>query len=121
MNIDYTGRFFLPTKHGKVYLCDDEVIEKVGKQIDIFKKVQLKDKYEHLFRPLRIRRSAEERVLEDEFYSDRTRILFSPSFRRMQQKAQVFSLEKNPSVRSRLTHSIEVSDVGRRLAFRITE
>lgn len=121
LNIDYTGRFFLPTKQGKVYLCDDEVIEKVGKQIDIFKKVQLKDKYEHLFRPLRIRRSAEERVLEDEFYSDRTRILFSPSFRRMQQKAQVFSLEKNPSVRSRLTHSIEVSDVGRRLAFRITE
>jgi len=121
LNIDYTGRFFLPTRDGKVYLNDDEVIEKVGSQVDIFKKVQLKDKYGCLFRPLRVRQSEEKRSLEDEFYSDRTRILFSPSFRRMQQKAQVFSLEKNPSVRSRLTHSIEVSDVGRRLAFRITE
>jgi dGTPase len=52
----------------------------------------------------------------DEFYSDRSRILYCSSFRRLQQKAQVFSLEPNASVRTRMTHSLEVSDVGRTLA-----
>lgn len=52
----------------------------------------------------------------DEFYSDRSRVLYCSSFRRLQQKAQVFSLEPNASVRTRLTHSIEVSDVGRTIA-----
>lgn len=52
----------------------------------------------------------------DNFYSDRSRILYSSSFRRLQQKAQVFSLEPNASVRTRLSHSLEVSDIGRTLA-----
>lgn len=52
----------------------------------------------------------------DEFYSDRSRVLYCSSFRRLQQKAQVFSLEPNSSVRTRLTHSLEVSDIGRTLA-----
>ncbi len=53
--------------------------------------------------------------------SDRGRLLYSASFRRLQQKAQVFSLENNASVRSRLTHSIEVSHVGRYLVAKISE
>ena len=52
----------------------------------------------------------------DASYSDRTRILYCAAFRRLQQKAQVFSMETNSCVRSRLTHSLEVSDLGRRLA-----
>ena len=52
----------------------------------------------------------------DEFYSDRSRITYCSSFRRLQQKAQVFSLESNASVRTRLTHSLEVSDIGRTIA-----
>ena len=65
----------------------------------------------------RKRASSIKRVREiDEFYSDRSRIIYSSSFRRLQQKAQVFSLESNSSVRTRLTHSIEVSDLGRTLA-----
>lgn len=55
----------------------------------------------------------------DQFYSDRSRIIYSSSFRRLLQKAQVFSLEPNASVRTRLTHSLEVSDLGRTLANRI--
>lgn len=50
------------------------------------------------------------------FESDRGRILFSAPLRRLQSKAQVFSLEDNASVRSRLTHSMEVAHVGRYLA-----
>lgn len=55
----------------------------------------------------------------DNFYSDRSRILYCSSFRRLQQKAQVFSLESNSSIRTRLTHSLEVSDLGRSLANQI--
>lgn len=57
----------------------------------------------------------------DEFYSDRSRIIFSTSFRRLLQKAQVFSLEPNASVRTRLTHSLEVADLGRTLASMISQ
>ena len=55
----------------------------------------------------------------NEFYSDRSRIIYCSAFRRLQQKAQVFSLEPNASVRTRLTHSLEVSDLGRTIANRI--
>lgn len=55
----------------------------------------------------------------DQFYSDRSRVIYSSSFRRLQQKAQVFSLEPNSSVRTRLTHSLEVADLGRTLANKI--
>jgi len=60
------------------------------------------------------------RIPIEEFNSDKSRIVFSSSFRRLQQKAQVFSLEPNSSVRTRLTHSIEVSDIGRTIATKIT-
>lgn len=58
-------------------------------------------------------------VLESE--SDRSRIVFSAPFRRLQQKAQVFSLEANAAVRSRLTHSLEVAQIGRFLADQIVK
>ncbi|ADZ91371.1 dGTPase [Marinomonas mediterranea] len=47
------------------------------------------------------------------FESDRGRILNSAAIRRLQQKTQVFPLERNAAVRSRLTHSLEVQQVGR--------
>ena len=47
------------------------------------------------------------------FESDRDRILNSAAIRRLQQKTQVFPLERNAVVRSRLTHSLEVQQVGR--------
>ena len=53
------------------------------------------------------------RTLEEEADADRGRVLFCAPFRRLQNKAQVFSLETNAAVRSRLTHSLEVSSIGR--------
>lgn len=50
-----------------------------------------------------------ERALE----SDRGRIINSAAVRRLQQKTQVFPLERNAAVRSRLTHSLEVQQTGR--------
>lgn len=56
------------------------------------------------------------RSIVTEAESDRGRVLFCAAFRRLQQKAQVFSMEPNAAVRSRLTHSLEVSQIGRYIA-----
>lgn len=53
------------------------------------------------------------------FDSDYSRITMSAPFRRLQDKAQVFPLEPNDFVRTRLTHSIEVSSVARSLGVRV--
>ena len=73
--------------------------------------------YERLLRGVRRRTSrVTGRSLEEEADADRGRVLFSAPFRRLQNKAQVFSLESNAAVRSRLTHSLEVSSIGRYVA-----
>lgn len=54
--------------------------------------------------------------LRSDFERDYHRILSSASFRRLQDKTQVFPLEKNDFIRTRLTHSIEVSSFARSLA-----
>lgn len=48
--------------------------------------------------------------------SDRGRILSSPAFRRLQKRTQVFALELNASIRTRLTHSLEVGQTARYIA-----
>lgn len=60
------------------------------------------------------------RTIITEAESDRGRVLFCPAFRRLQQKAQVFSMEPNAAVRSRLTHSLEVAQMGRYISDQIT-
>ena len=51
-----------------------------------------------------------------EFERDYGRAVFSAPVRRLQDKAQVFPLEPNDAVRTRLTHSMEVASVARSLA-----
>lgn len=48
-----------------------------------------------------------------EFQRDYDRIIFSSAFRRLQNKTQVFPLPGSVFVHNRLTHSLEVSSVGR--------
>ena len=56
-------------------------------------------------------------VKEDrtQFQRDYDRLIFSAPFRRMQNKTQVFPLPGSVFVHNRLTHSLEVSSVGRSL------
>ena len=54
-------------------------------------------------------------VVRNEFESDYDRIVGSSSVRRLQDKAQVFPLQQDDVVRTRLTHSIEVSAMARSL------
>jgi dGTPase len=73
--------------------------------------------YDDLISGVRHRTSrVKDRTLEEEADADRGRVLFCAPFRRLQNKAQVFSLESNAAVRSRLTHSLEVSSIGRLVA-----
>ncbi|MCD7973937.1 MAG: deoxyguanosinetriphosphate triphosphohydrolase [Candidatus Azobacteroides sp.] len=51
-----------------------------------------------------------------EFQRDYDRLIFSAPFRRLQNKTQVFPLPGSVFVHNRLTHSLEVSSVGRSLA-----
>jgi dGTPase len=50
-----------------------------------------------------------------EYMRDWDRLVYSSAFRRLQDKTQVFPLSDSDYVRTRLTHSIEVSSVGRSL------
>ena len=47
-------------------------------------------------------------------------IVSSSAFRRLQDKTQVFPLDKSDFVRTRLTHSMEVSTIARQLGIMIT-
>ncbi len=55
------------------------------------------------------------------FEADYDRIIFSYPFRRLQDKTQVFPLPEQDFVHNRLTHSLEVSSVGRTLGKRVGE
>lgn len=61
----------------------------------------------------RLRREQDETRLG--FEVDYDRIIFSPAFRSLQDKTQVIPLSKTGFVHTRLTHSLEVSVVGRSL------
>ncbi len=56
-----------------------------------------------------------------DFQRDFDRIVFSSAFRRMQDKTQVFPLSKVDYVRTRLTHSLEASSIGRSLGTLVGE
>ncbi|MBK1897055.1 deoxyguanosinetriphosphate triphosphohydrolase [Chryseobacterium paridis] len=56
-----------------------------------------------------------------DFQRDFDRIIFSAAFRRLQNKTQVFPLPGSVFVHNRLTHSLEVSSVGRSLGSIIGE
>lgn len=78
--------------------------------------------YKELLSGKRLRKSQQEgRGPAAEAMSDKGRIITSGSFRRLQSKAQVFSLEENPGVRTRLTHTLEVALYGVTIANNIVK
>ena len=54
-------------------------------------------------------------AVRNPFLVDYDRIIFSSSFRRLARKTQVHPLVRNDHIHNRLTHSLEVSCVGRSL------
>lgn len=52
----------------------------------------------------------------NQYHRDFTRILYSPSFRRLQGKMQILGIQNDAFFRNRLTHSLEVSQIARDIA-----
>lgn len=72
--------------------------------------------WDRLLSSVRLRRASVKPSPYDKrssFDSDFDRVVFSSSFRRLQDKTQVFPLESHDFIRTRLTHSSEVAAIGR--------
>lgn len=83
--------------------------------------------WEQLLSPNRSRggrkrgRAGKSTDLRSEFEKDYHRIIGSASFRRLQDKTQVFPLDKSDFIRTRLTHSLEVSSFAKSLGQNVGE
>jgi dGTPase len=55
------------------------------------------------------------------FHQDRDRIMFTPAFRRLQAKTQVFQAGEYDFYRTRLTHSLEVANIAKSIAVWLQE
>ena len=85
---------------------------------------QIYMKWRNLLCPDRIR-GVRSRIgssdLRTEFEKDYHRIIGSASFRRLQDKTQVFPLDKSDFIRTRLTHSLEVSSFAKSLGQNVSQ
>ncbi|MBL1379001.1 dGTPase [Zobellella iuensis] len=75
--------------------------------------------YRELILGERLEPGAEQETALQAIEADRSRIVQCSPVRRLQQKTQVFPLDVKASVRSRLTHSLEVKETGRQLALKV--
>src|SRR5207245_995876 len=75
--------------------------------------------WDKLLNPERPRKSTIQNDHREDFERDYDRAVFSSPVKRLQDKAQVFPLEPHDAIRTRLTHSLEVSSVARGLVRKV--
>ena len=64
-------------------------------------------------------KSGEGREPLEEFKQDYSKIIFSSAFRRLKNKTQIYPLDSNDFIRTRLTHSLEVATIASELGTKI--
>ncbi len=97
-------------KMKKLNLSDDQ-IEEIIRQYSLINKDELKER-EH---------GSDGYSKRDEYHRDYARILYSPSFRRLQGKMQIMGIKSDAFYRNRLTHSLEVAQIARSIAALLSE
>ncbi len=77
---------------------------------------ELDEKAQHNHQCKRMYGCLPEDVNRNEFQRDRERIVNSKAFRRLVDKAQIFSAEKGDHYRTRMTHTLEVNQISKAIA-----
>ena len=105
-----------------------ELRERVDGRNDVItdsKETKIKELEEYVLSPLAQRDQQAIRVYNNtdigeyrnEFQRDRERVVNCKAFRRMVDKAQIFSAEKGDYYRTRMTHSLEVNQIAKAIAY----
>ncbi len=81
------------------------------------KEYKLNDLAQHNEQCIRIYNSTEPDKYRNEFQRDRERIVNSKAFRRMVDKAQIFGADKGDYFRTRMTHTLEVNQIAKAIAY----
>ena len=97
-------------KMKKLNLSDDQ-IEEIIRQYSLINKDELKER-EH---------GSDGYSKRDDYHRDYARILYSPSFRRLQGKMQIMGIKSDAFYRNRLTHNLEVAQIARSIAALLSE
>lgn len=89
--------------------------------LDTFAAIIRAMSWDKIFTTQRVGQRPESEGQRSGFQKDFDRLIFSSSFRRLQNKTQVFPLPGSTFVHNRLTHSLEVASVGRSLGSMVGE
>jgi dGTPase len=111
----------LPKHHHEPQFYDSNLLTRPNKNLKgTVKMARIDPRWKELLSTKRFRRNDQDGNDErGPFERDYDRIIHSSNFRRLKDKTQVFPLSNNDFVRTRLTHSLEVSCIGRTLGRRV--
>lgn len=121
---DYPSKSYVLICQSKILskLITDLLLEPVHGSIkndytDLEADYKMHEYAQHNKQCVRLYGSLKEQEYRSEFQRDRERIVNSKAFRRLVDKAQIFSAEKGDHYRTRMTHTLEVNQISKAIAF----